>query len=213
MCNFLGSDRTSSSLANNRSLVTLCLDGNGIGERAMASLGMSMSADLPRRPVAFCLALVRPSGCHALSSDPLRGCCLGEQMLLSVLDSALVSDALQATVLPRSRASPSFRECPSLLYACRLFCAPPGPCRLGRAAALYMLSPETPFARARARVAMAVYRGTPCLRPKLTCLATRWEPAGQHCLANTAPLLTHSQTREPLLPVWLLCAMTYVCID
>lgn len=44
MCNFLGSDRTSSSLANNRSLVTLCLDGNGIGERAMASLGDSLAS-------------------------------------------------------------------------------------------------------------------------------------------------------------------------
>ena len=46
MCNFLGSDSTSSALANNRSLVTLCLDGNGVGERALASLADSL-ADQP----------------------------------------------------------------------------------------------------------------------------------------------------------------------
>lgn len=87
MCNFLGSDHTSSALANNRSLTTLCLDGNGVGERALASLADSLAVQpsltelsLCRNPLftsdvdKFCEALKRNTRLNVLR---LNACQLG----------------------------------------------------------------------------------------------------------------------------------------
>jgi len=87
MCIFSGIDNTIPALANNRSLVTLCLDGNGVGERALASLADSLAVQpsltelsLGRNPLftsevdQFCETLKRNTRLNVLR---LNACQLG----------------------------------------------------------------------------------------------------------------------------------------